>query len=98
MLFRSGKELSLLFLDYDGTKDTGMRLIREYARRQKKKALLILLLKEGQSHLVGEAFEAGADDVLIGTYDTELNRYHMNKLFRIHVENQNLSELLEENL
>ncbi len=95
---KEGKELSLLFLDYDGTKDTGMRLIREYARRQKKKALLILLLKEGQSHLVGEAFEAGADDVLIGTYDTELNRYHMNKLFRIHVENQNLSELLEENL
>lgn len=97
-LLKRTKELSLLFLDYNEVKDLGMKFILEYSGKQKKKALMILLIEKGQAWLTGEAFEAGADDVLEKPYDTELNRYHMNKLFRIHVENQNLSEMLEEKL
>lgn len=97
-ILKGKRELSLVFLDYDEVKDTGMKFIRENAQKQKKKALWILLLKTEQPRLISEAFETGADDVLVRPYNTELNRYHMGKLFRMHVENQNLSEMLEEKL
>ena len=88
----------LLFLDGSQDHAHGLELLAQLPKELQKNTIRVLLLASEDANVVRRAFELGADDVLVQPYVTELNKRHMDKLFRVNVANWNLSYLLESSL
>lgn len=97
-LLKESREMVLLFLDGSQDHAHGLELLAQLPKELQKNTIRVLLLASEDANVVRRAFELGADDVLVQPYVTELNKRHMDKLFRVNVANWNLSYLLESSL
>lgn len=89
-------EVVMLFVDYQLEGQTGIQFIEKMPEKLRQNVVMILLLEQEDSGIITEAFDAGADDVLVKPYNTELNKCHTMLLGRVHVANRKLSHMLEQ--
>lgn len=89
-------EMTMLIVDSHVEGMTGVQLVQRLPESVRRNVVLTLLLEREEPEAVAEAFEAGADDVLIRPYNTVLNKHRMMLLSNMNAENRNLSQMLEQ--